>query len=131
MLVARLSHHPTHATHTHAATHPTHATHAVVVVVVVVVLLLFGDVGHARLGGQQQTRHTGPVLQGGAGHLDRIDDALLAEVGVLALVGVVAVVLVGAAENPVDHDRAVQAGVLGDGPAGHLQHVPQHLDAGL
>src|SRR5262249_13848830 len=69
--------HHAHATH---ATHPAHpATYAVVVVLVVLVLLvLLGDVGHARLGRQQQRRHGGAVLQGAARDLHRVDDAGLA-----------------------------------------------------
>src|SRR4051794_10875955 len=83
--------HAAHATHTAHAAHAAHPTHAVIVVViVVVVLLLLGDVGHAPLGGQQQGGDAGAVLQGAAGHLDRVDDAGLAEVGVGLLVGVVA-----------------------------------------
>ena len=31
----------------------------------------------------------------------------------------------------MDHDGAVEAGVLGDGPAGHLEDVVQDRDAGL
>src|SRR4051794_30730927 len=81
-----------HAAHTSHATHTSHSTHAahlvVVVMVVVALLILLGDVGDDGLGGQEQAGDAGAVLQGTAGDLDRVDNAGLAQVGVLAGQGV-------------------------------------------
>src|SRR5713101_1211626 len=99
--------HAAHATHpaAHAAhaAHSTHASHAVVRVVVVVVLLaLVRDVRDEGFGGQQKTGNAGAVLEGGAGYLHRIDDAGFAQVGVLAILRVVSVVLVFTFANVAD-----------------------------
>src|SRR5438045_1514780 len=96
--------HHVHATHaTHAAAHATHAAahaaHAVVVVAGGHVFLLLGNVGDERLGGEQQAGDAGTVLQGAARHFDWVDDAGLAEVGVFAALGVIAVVFFLAATD--------------------------------
>src|SRR6266699_1948913 len=105
--ISHIHSHTTHATHTAAhATHATHAAHAAVRVRWMVVLLLFRNVRHQRFGGQKQAGDAGPVLQGAPSHFDWIDDAALAEVGVFALVRVIAVVLILSATDVVDHDRA-------------------------
>src|SRR5687767_7097187 len=58
------------------------ATAAVVVAVVVTAarFFLLGLVGDHRLGGEQQRRNGRGVLERGAGHLGRVDDAGLGEV---------------------------------------------------
>src|SRR5262249_13342507 len=78
--------HAAHTTHTSHATHATHATHAVVFVVVHLFLGLLRHVRNERFGGEQQAGDAGAVLQGAARHLDRVDDAGLAQVGVLPAV---------------------------------------------
>src|SRR6516165_6701586 len=104
-----LLHHAAHATHATHTAHTAHAAHAVVVVVVRIAgLLLLGDVGNTGLGGQQQAGNRGAVLKSAARHLDRIDDAGLAKVGVGAGLGVVAVILFLVLQDLVDHDRAVE-----------------------
>ena len=52
--------------------------------------VLLGDVGDERLGGQDHRRDRGGVLEGGAGHLGGVHDALLEHVAVLVAEGVVA-----------------------------------------
>src|SRR5699024_6687990 len=81
-------------------------------------LRLVGDDG---LGGQEQTRDGGRVLQGRAGDLRRVDDAVLEQVGVLTGGGVQADTGFHVLDL-VDHDAALEAGVdrdllqrLGDG----------------
>ena len=56
----------------------------------------------------------GRILQGRAHDLGRIDDALLEHVAVLVVLGVVAERLAARLEHLADHDRALDAGVLGD-----------------
>src|SRR5207302_2433365 len=121
---------PTSHAAAHAA-HSTHAAHAVVVVAGGHVLFLFGNVGYQRLGGQQQAGDAGAVLESAAGDFDRVDDTSLAQVGVLATLGVIAVVLFLAFANVGDDYRAVQAGVFGDHAAGHFEDAAEHLRAHL
>src|SRR4051812_2709830 len=80
--------------------------------------LLLDDQG---LGRQEQGGDGGGVLQGGAGDLDRVDDAGLDQVAVLAGGGVEALALLELGHLGGD-DVALKAGVLGD-PA-------QRLDGG-
>src|SRR5262249_46606515 len=133
-IILHLHSHVTHAAHTTHATHSSHAAHtthaaAVVVVVVVFLLVLLGDVVHEGFGSQKQGGHARPVLQGAPVHLDRVDDAGLAQVGVFACLGVVAVVLVLAAADVVDDHGAVQAGVVRNPAAGNVEHILEHTDA--
>src|SRR5690606_4958853 len=88
--------------------------------------LLLDDQG---LGREEQGGDGGGVLQGGAGDLDRVDDAGLDQVRVLAGGGVVAAALVELGDLGDDH-VALEAGVLGD-PAQRLDGGPaDHRDAG-
>ena len=66
-----------------------------------------------------------PFCKAHARHLDRIDDAGFAQIAVVAVSGVVAVVLFLAPANVVDDDGAIEAGVLRDQPARHVEHVGQ------
>src|SRR6188768_3262656 len=120
-------HHPTHATHAAHTTHTSHAAHlaAMVVVVVAARLLGLGDVRDHALGGEQEARDARAVLERAAGDLHRVNDAVLAEVGVLVRVGVEAEVLVLLLADIVDDHRAVHAGVLGDHPRRHGQGIEQ------
>ena len=52
--------------------------------------VLLGALGHEGLGGEDQARDGGRVLQGRAGHLGRVHDALGDQVAELAGRGVVA-----------------------------------------
>src|SRR5699024_8516897 len=81
---------------------------------VFVVLLL----DHEGLGGRHQAGDRGRVAQRAAGDLDRVDDAGLHEVDVLAGRGVQAVYDLRLLD-PLDDDVALVAGVLGD-PAQRL-----------
>src|ERR1051326_818728 len=119
--------HSAHTTHASHASHPTHSAHASVLVVVVVVLLfLFRHVGNKGLRGKQQAGDARTILQGTPRHVPGIEDARLAEVGVLATFGVVTVVLVLDAADAVHDDRAIEARVLRDEPTGQLEHAVQH-----
>ena len=62
----------------------------------------------------KQARDARAVLERAAGDLHRVDDAVLAEVGVLVGVGIEAVVLVLLLADIVDDHGAITARVLGD-----------------
>src|SRR6266508_2267355 len=92
-------------------------------------LLLLRLVDHQGLGGEQQGRDRGGVLHRRPGHLGRVDDAGLEQVGVLAGGGVEALGVAQVA-HPRDHHGALVAGVLGD-PVGRQLERPAHdLGAG-
>src|SRR5580704_11857347 len=60
-----------------------------------------------------------------------VDDAGLQHVDILSGLGVEALVGVAALEQLADHDRAVDAGVLGDQPNRRLQRAADDVDADL
>jgi len=95
--------HPAHAAHSsHATAAAAHGGR-----------LRLGEIGDGALGGEQQGRDGGRVLQGGAGDLGRVDDAGLDHVDPLHLGGVetdVLLLVLGA----VGDDGAVDSRVLGD-----------------
>src|SRR5262249_7210284 len=127
--------HAAHATHTaHAAAHAAHAAHASHAVVVMSgghVFLLLRNVGDEGFSGKEQVGDAGAVLQSAAGDFHGVDDAGLAQVGVLGAVGVVAVVLLLAAANVSDDYGAIETSVLRDHAAGHVEDAAQHLGAHL
>src|SRR5689334_8659214 len=88
---------------------------AVTAVAVTVVLLLGGPLGHEGLGGQQQRRDGRGVGDGGAGHLDGVDDASSVQVDVLTGRGVETVTR-GQFGDLRRHDGALEARVDGDAP---------------
>src|SRR4051794_40538913 len=90
-------HHPRHVGHPAAAT----------------AAVLLGRLGHDGLGGQDVLGDRGRVLQRRARDHGRVDDAVGHEVDDLARGGVQAEALLRLADV-VDHDRALQTGVLGD-----------------
>src|SRR5262249_49256745 len=79
-------------------------------------LFLLGHIRDQGLGGQDHGGDGGGVLQGATGDLDRVDDAGLDHIQVLAGNDVVPDILVllflGLAAHGLDDDRAVLAGVL-------------------
>ena len=68
-------------------------------------------------------------MQGRARDLDRIDDPGLAQVAVFAALGIVAIVLLFAAADVIDDHRAIESRVLGNHPAGHIEHALKHFDS--
>src|SRR5690606_7121256 len=110
--------------HAHAA-HSTHAAHAAGHAALVVVLGTIGDHG---LGGQHEARHGGGVLQRGAGHLGRVDDAR----GQQVLEGTgrgVEAVRVLAVLDLVDDDAALETAVGDDLAQGLLDRAADDLHA--
>ena len=89
-------------------------------------LLLLDD---DRLGRQEEAGDRRGILECRPGDLGRVDDAEGEHVAPLAGLGVVAEVGLAGAADLVDDDRAVEAGVLGDRPAGLLQGASDDLDA--
>src|SRR5262245_46592796 len=114
--------HAAHTTHTSHAAHSAHASHATAHSVVVMmrfdVFLGLGNVRDQGFGGQKQVSHTGAVLQSGASHLNRVNDARLAKIGVCSGLRVESVILIFAAADVVHYDSAVDAGILCDHAAG-------------
>src|SRR5579863_228305 len=92
------------------------------------VLRQFGD---HRLGGDQETRDGSRVLQGRAHDLRRIDDAGVDHVDIGLSLGVKAEGLRLVLQDLADHDRAFDAGVLGDLPNGRFERLEHDVDAGL
>ena len=88
----------------------------------------FGDHG---LGGHQQAGYGRSVLQRGAHHLGRVDDALGDHVDIFLGLGIEAVGLRLVLEDLADHDRAFDAGILGDLADRGLQRLQHDIDAGL
>ena len=64
-----------------------------------------------------------------ANDLGRVDDAGVEHVAVFVVQGIVSVRLVLVLLDVFDDDGAVKAGILGDGPQRHLQHLGDDLDA--
>src|SRR5690606_40819483 len=98
---------------------------AVAAGVLVLLLRLLGD---ESLGGEEQAGHRRRVLQRGADHLGRVDDAGLEQVLVLAGRGVPAVRALRGA-HLLDDDRAVPAAVLRDLAARLLPGAADDLHA--
>src|SRR5690606_25773390 len=86
--------------------------------------------GHGHFGRQQQAGDGGGVLQGSAGHLGGIQDALLDQVAVLAGGGVVAE-RAGAVGHFVHDHAGFFAGVGDDGAQRSLDGAQDQLDAGI
>src|SRR5581483_1482590 len=93
-------------------------------------ILLLGLVRDQRLGGQHQRGHRRRVLQRGAHHLGRVDDAGFDEVLVLARGRVVAERAL-AVLDLVDHHRALDAAVCGNLPQRLLDGAADDVDAVL
>ena len=85
-------------------------------VVMVVVFFFLGDLGDQRLGGQQQGRYAGRILQRGADDFRRIDNAGGDHIAIFIFVGVVAVGFTLEMPHAVDDHRAVEAGIVGNRP---------------
>src|SRR2546428_8274151 len=94
-------------------------------------LLLLLLLRHHALGGQEQSRDGRGVLQGGACHLGRIDDAGRDQILILVGLGVVAVVELGRLLHLPHDDRALGTRVLNDDPDRLLERTTDDLDAGL
>ena len=77
-------------------------------------LFLDWNFGNQRIGGKQQGRHAGRVLQCRADHFNRVDNTSLEQVAVLVLICVVAFILSFFTANPIHHHGAVDAGIIGD-----------------
>src|SRR5215217_3886636 len=90
--------------------HPRHVGHAAAGAAAV----LLGHLGHDGLGGEDVLGDRGRVLQRGARHHGRVDDAGADQVDVLAGGRVEANAGGLGATHLVDHDRALEAGVLRD-----------------
>src|SRR5262249_2139831 len=108
-----------HAAHAAAARHRRHRR---------LFLRHFGD---HRLGGHEKAGDRGGVLECGAHHLGRIDDALLDHVDIVFGLGVEAECLRLVVHDLADHDRALDARVLGDLPDRGFQCLEHDVDAGL
>src|SRR5258706_6807232 len=93
--------------------------------------LLLGDLGDDGVRRQEQRADARRVLEGTAHHLRGVDDAELQHVAVLQRVGVEPEVRVLGLADPVDDDRAVDAGVRGDLADGSLDRATHDVDAGL
>src|SRR5690606_19606322 len=72
---------------------------------------LLGQLGDHRLGGDEERSDRGRVLEGGADHLHRVDDAHGDHVAILTGLGVVAEVDRLVLEDLADHDRTLVARV--------------------
>src|SRR5262249_41397249 len=93
--------------------------------------LVLRQLGHHRLGGDEQTGDRGRILQRRAHDLGRVDDAGLDEVDVFLALRVEAESLRLVLEDLADHDRALDARVLGDLPYRAFQRLEHDVDAGL
>ena len=86
---------------------------------------------HRRFGGDHQAGDRGRVLQRGANHLGRVDDAGRDQVAVLFGLGVEAEGRRLVLQHLADHDRAFDAGVFGDLADRGLQGAADDGDAGV
>src|ERR1700690_2510777 len=110
-----------HAAHAAARRHAASATAGVL-------LRQFGDHGFGR---DQQRGHGGCVLDRGANHLGRVDDALGDQVAVFAGLAVEAEGILILFEDLADDHRAVLARVDGDLASRPGESLAHDLDAGL
>ena len=90
---------------------------------------LLRPLGHHRLGGDQQARNRCRILQGRAHDLGRIDDALGDQVTILVGLSVEAPVGFRGLEQLANHDRTVDARILGNLPRRPLHRLADDLDA--
>src|SRR5262245_37520405 len=93
--------------------------------------LLLRRLGDHGLGGYEQAGDRSRVLQRRADHFGGIDDALVDHVNIILALGVEAEGLRLVLEDLADHDRALDAGVLGDLPHRRFQRLEHDVDAGL
>src|SRR5215211_975480 len=107
--------------------HPRHVGHAAAGAAAV----LLGHLGHDGLGGEDVLGDRGRVLQRGARHHGRVDDAGADQVDVLAGGRVEANAGGLGATHLVDHDRALEAGVLRDLAERLLERAQDDPRAGL
>src|SRR5579872_135496 len=84
-----------------------------------------------RFGRHQQTGNGGCVLQGGAHHLGRVDDALGDHVDILFGLGIEAVRFRLVFQDLADNDRTFDAGILRDLADRSFQRLEHDVDAGL
>ena len=92
--------------------------------------LLLLALGHQSLGGEQQGSDRSRVLEGGTGHLGRVDDPGDDQILEDAGLGVEADVA-GFAPHPFNHDAALGAGVDGDLTKRLLERPAHDLATGL
>src|SRR6266536_118504 len=92
-------------------------------------VLLLGPLGDHRLRRDQQPRNGSRILQRGADHLGRVNDALGNQVAVLALLRVVAVGVGVLLADLADNERAVLAGIDGDLAGRRAERLPDDIDA--
>src|SRR5664280_2153385 len=92
---------------------------------------LLRQFGDHRFGGHQEACDRAGILQHGAHHLGRIDDAGLDHVDVFLFLGIEAVGLRLVLHDLADHDRALHAGILGDLADRRLKRLEHDVDAGL
>src|SRR5262245_65689987 len=93
--------------------------------------LLLRRLGAHGLGGYEQAGDRSRVLQRRADHFGGIDDALVDHVNIILALGVEAEGLGLVLHDLADHDRALDAGVLGDLPHRRFQRLEHDVDAGL
>src|SRR5450755_3889732 len=110
-------HHPAHVGHAAAATHSATG-------------VLVRDLGDDRLGGEDVLGDRRGVLERGARHHGRVDDARGDQVDDLAVGGVETVALLRLTDV-VDHNRALEPGVLRDLPQRLLERAHNDLGSGL
>src|SRR5580704_315583 len=87
--------------------------------------------GDHRLGRDEKRRDRGRVLQRASYDFGRIDDALLDHVDIFLVLGVEAEGLGLVVHDFADHDRALDAGILGDLAHRRFQRPEHDIDAGL
>ena len=92
--------------------------------------LVLGPLGDHGLGGDQERGDRGRVLQGDAHDLGRIDDAGRDHVDILFLLRVEAEIA-RLLQHLADHDRAFDAGILGDLADRRFERLGHDVDAGL
>ncbi len=103
----------------------------VVVVACCGLVFLFGNLGHERVGGEQQRRHAGRVGQRRADHLCRIDHAGFHHIDVPLAIDIVPVRLALHPPHAIDDHGSIQAGVRSDVAQRIVEHVADDIDAEL
>ena len=93
--------------------------------------LLLRRLGNAGFGRDHQAGNGGRILQCDAHDLGRVDDALLDHVAIFIGLRVVAERARSIVHDLADHDRALDASVLGDLADRRLQRLADDVDAGL
>src|ERR1700730_10303790 len=91
----------------------------------------FRTLANHRLGRDQQPGDRRRILQRGAYHLGRIDDAFLDQVAILAGLRVIAEHILLVLQDLADHDRAVLASIERDLACRPGERLPDNLDSGL